>query len=244
MQNLDITISVFLNSFAHRYWTLDRLANFFNGNLLVRGFLVLALFYFIWFQSKDTSENGELSEKQEILLYTILICVPALVLVRVIAWAMPFRARPIIDPALHLRVAYGFEYQNLLHWSSFPSDTTMLYFLLATGAFLVSRRIGIFLYLHAFFVVSLPRLYLGIHYPSDILGGMVLGCLVGYSANWLVLRSFVIRPALRLRVQSPGLFNACLFFISCETASSYDHVRTALQGGVEVIYALMRQSGH
>jgi undecaprenyl-diphosphatase len=244
MQTPDISISVFLNSFAHRWWTLDRFANFLNGNLLIRGFLEFACFYFLWFQTQETPDTLELTERRQILLYTILISIPALVAVRILAWDLPFRERPIQNPALHLRLAYEFEYQNLLHWSSFPSDTTMLYFLLATGMFFVHRRIGIFLYMQAFFVVSLPRLYLGIHYPSDVLGGILLGCAVGYTAKWPVLRSFVTRPALRLREKSLGLFYACLFFLSCETASTYDHVRTAAAGALDVVRVLLVHQFH
>ncbi len=120
----------------------------------------------------------------------------------------------------------------------------MLYFLLATGVFLVHRRIGIFLYLHAFIVVALSRVYLGIHYPSDVLVGATLGCLVGFSAKWSTLRAFVDRPALRMREQSLGLFYACLFFLSCETASTYDNVRTAARGAVDVVRALTVHSFH
>jgi len=244
MQNPDIGISIFLNSFAHHWWTLDRFANFANGNLLVRGCLVFAVFYFLWYQSNELEDNQELTEQRQVLLYTILICIPALVAVRTMAWAMPFRERPIENPAMHLRVAYGFDYRSLIHWSSFPSDTTMLYFLLATGVFIVSRRIGIFLYLHAFFVVALSRVYLGIHYPSDVLGGAVIGSAVGYSATWPMLRSFVIRPAVRLRELSLGLFYACLFILSFETASTYEHARTAAAGAIEILRTLLGHSLH
>ncbi len=38
------------------------------------------------------------------------------------------------------------------------------------------------------FVMAYTRLYIGIHYPSDILGGIVTGTLCGLAAVWLVRR--------------------------------------------------------
>lgn len=41
-------------------------------------------------------------------------------------------------------------------------------------------------------LISYSRIYLGVHYPGDILGGMILGVLVGLLTNYLVDR-FIIK---------------------------------------------------
>jgi hypothetical protein len=56
-------------------------------------------------------------------------------------------------------------------WSSFPSDHACLFFALATGLCLISPVIGGLALLHASLIVSLPRIYLGLHYPTDVLAG-------------------------------------------------------------------------
>lgn len=49
-------------------------------------------------------------------------------------------------------------------------------------ALLIHRRwftISVFIWA---ILVSYSRIYLGVHYPGDIVGGMALGCLIGYGA--------------------------------------------------------------
>jgi undecaprenyl-diphosphatase len=238
--SIDASISVFINSFAQRWYLLDRLVNFANGNMMVRGTLVFTLFYFVWFQSKGAKSDNELTDNRLTLLYILLVSVPALFVVRIMAWVMPYRPRPINIPDLHIRVAYGFEYLNLLQWSSFPSDTIFLYMLLATGVFLVNRKIGILLYLHAFFFVGMTRIYLGIHYPSDVLVGALLGCATGFTANLSFVRSGLNRLAVYLRQVPVPLLYAGLFFLCIETANEYISERTAAAGALQIARVLVK----
>ena len=59
---------------------------------------------------------------------------------------------------------------------SFPSNHAVQAFLAATLVFGYYRRIGIILFVFAT-IVSLGRVYIGVHYISDILGGAVIGIL-------------------------------------------------------------------
>jgi undecaprenyl-diphosphatase len=61
---------------------------------------------------------------------------------------------------------------------SFPSGHTIFLFALATVLLFVHRRLGYF-FLGAGLVVGLARVAGGVHYPSDIAGGAVLGVITG-----------------------------------------------------------------
>jgi undecaprenyl-diphosphatase len=144
---------------------------------------------------------------------------------------------------LQLRQPIGFDSHYLLPWSSFPSDNAVLFFALATGVFLVGRKAGILLYLHAVVVVALPRLYLGIHYSSDLLAGALLGWALAYTAKWDGLRLAVTRPAFQLEEVSPGLFYGGLFLLSFETALLYTHVLNAAVRVLQFLRPLLHHAG-
>src|SRR3989338_3784599 len=62
---------------------------------------------------------------------------------------------------------------------SFPSGHASFFFGLGTFIFLWNRRLGsVFLFLA--FIISLARVASGVHYPSDIVAGAVIGVFFGY----------------------------------------------------------------
>lgn len=72
---------------------------------------------------------------------------------------------------------------------SFPSGHASFFFALSTVLYLHNRRWGVWFYALSA-VVVLGRVVAGVHYPSDIVGGAVVGVLTGY-ATVLAARFFV-----------------------------------------------------
>ena len=80
------------------------------------------------------------------------------------------RPRPCaVDPTVKLLIPYPSEY-------SFPSGHTLHGFTAATAIYLYFKKAGIGAFLLAAAVVF-SRMYLFVHYPTDILGGILLGIL-------------------------------------------------------------------
>ena len=67
---------------------------------------------------------------------------------------------------------------------SFPSGHAAIYFAIAFAVYLFNRKIGVILIIAAL-LASLARVYTGIHYPSDILGGILVALFSVYLVNKL-----------------------------------------------------------
>ena len=214
----DAGIISFLNHFAGRSYAFDM---FFVlcSNYLVRAAGIVPVLWWAWFRDGEGK-----SEKRDYLAFGAIACVFALIVSRVLSAVLPFRPRPIHDPTLHFQVPYGEGTGMLLAWSSFPSDHAALYFALATCIYFVSHRLGIFALCWAFFITSLPRVYLGIHYPTDIIAGALLGVGVGLLARNDRLRTKATAPVMRWHERSPGSFYALVFLFCVQLATAFESV--------------------
>ncbi|MBU0648921.1 phosphatase PAP2 family protein [Patescibacteria group bacterium] len=84
---------------------------------------------------------------------------------------------------------------------SFPSEHTTMAFALAMAVFLTHRKFGTVLLVLAG-VVGLSRIYVGIHYPLDVLVGALIGVCMAYaSVKWITPLVFLLKkpPALQAR---------------------------------------------
>jgi undecaprenyl-diphosphatase len=74
---------------------------------------------------------------------------------------------------------------NPLKDHSFPSGHTTAIFSIVTPLIFLNPFIGMFL-LFAALLVAISRMYLGLHYPSDVLAGIVLGISSSFFSLFLV----------------------------------------------------------
>lgn len=61
------------------------------------------------------------------------------------------------------------------HDPSFPSEHAVATFAIAFAVLFAASRLAGALFLGGAFVVSVSRIFVGLHYPGDVLGGMVVG---------------------------------------------------------------------
>jgi len=200
---LDARVSAALNAYVGRSWTLDTFCVLVASNFLFKGAWVVALYPWAWFQG-DEKDRGP----RALLVSGLLAAVASVPLSRVIGGLLPFRERPIRNPLLHLHLAAGLAPDTLLHWTSFPSDHAALFAALATTLLWVSWPVGLLACCYVLAVIDLPRLYLGIHYPTDILAGTVLGVGVALLAVAPAVRNGLAGPSLRVWERRPGVFYA------------------------------------
>lgn len=68
---------------------------------------------------------------------------------------------------------------------SFPSGHTLSSFCAASACFAYHKKAGAVCAVLAL-LIGFSRLYVGVHYPTDVLGGIVIGIILGFLSAYLV----------------------------------------------------------
>jgi membrane-associated phospholipid phosphatase len=183
----------------------------FSQNQLVKGAVVM-LFCWAWFRTVPCQDLH-----RRILLAGLASPFAAFLAGRLLTWVLPYRVRPLLDATLQWRPPYESTGALAHHlprvWSSFPSDHAALFAALAMTLFLVSRYAGLLALLYSLLLVDFPRLYLGLHYPSDILGGLIVGFAIAWIATRVPIREAVAPRLLGYLERRPGTFYASFFLV-------------------------------
>lgn len=215
LRNFDLTIFHALNQWAGRNASLDRLMVFMADSYMINGILLISCVWYVWFQIPY--------EKRELLLREMAGAALAGPCSRGVQHLVPFHARPLHDPSSGVRLALGVDPNKLNHWSSFPSDHAAVYFALSGVVFLHCRRLGILAYIWTA-ILLLSRIYLGFHWPSDNVGGIIIGAVV----VTLCRAMFPVRISswlVSLEKPAPGYFYGIAFFLSYLVATLYTELR-------------------
>ena len=222
IHSIDLSIYRFLSGFAGN-WILDRLVSQEESNSLLKGGVFFATYWYLWFRIGPDREGRRRS-----IIAIAIGAILAIIVARTISFLAPFRLRPIYDPML-THPLYSIPVTgNLENWSAFPSDTAAYFCALAFGLVYLLRRLAIPIMLYTAGWVCLPRMYLGIHYASDIVVGIVIGITMArLSLRSDLLQSIVARRFLAATETRPEWFYAIAFLISFEMATVFAGSRTA-----------------
>ena len=235
LQQFDLFLFHAVNSFCGN-WLLDRIAKFEEWDQLTKGCAILAIYWWFWFAGPE--KQREANRRQ--IVGAILGVLVALILARALADVLPERTRPMYDPAIGFHAPSLPINMNLENWSSFPSDMAAFFIGLAYGIFRLSRPIGAFLLLYTSAWVCLPRIYLGIHYPSDLRAGAVIGIIcVSVLTTQMARQTRFAQPIMALvsacEQRRPQLFYAAAFIVSFEMATVFLDVRTMERGLIKLL---------
>jgi len=163
--NLDNIVFKAINNIAGKSVCLDSLWIFFAEYL---GYILVGVL--ILFLLKNYKKYRQFVAKA--LISAVLSRFVITEIIRFF-WQRP---RPFIGNDVNLLI-------NHSDTSSFPSGHAAFYFGLSMMVYFYNKKLGI-IFLIASFLISVSRILVGVHWPSDILAGAV----VGIFSAWLVNR--------------------------------------------------------
>jgi len=156
---MDLYLFNLINQFALKWEWLDVLAI-----ILAEFFQYFLLFGLFLFLVKDFKKYLRM-----VIESVVAALFARFVIVSFIRWTLP-RPRPFITNNVNLL----FEYSG----SAFPSGHAAFFFAVATIIYLYNKKIGALFYLSSILIV-LARVFSGVHWPSDILAGAIVGIISG-----------------------------------------------------------------
>jgi len=162
--NLDSYIFYHINQFAGISPYLDKVAIFFAEYLQY-----LVVFCLLLFLVKKFRRNLGMV----IFAFTAAIF-SRFIITEIIRYFFP-RIRPFVENSVNLLIGYNATE------SSFPSGHAAFFFALSTIVYFYNKKAGTFFFI-ASFLISISRVFVGIHWPFDILAG----ALVGIFSGWLI----------------------------------------------------------
>jgi membrane-associated phospholipid phosphatase len=193
----DVWVATLLAHFLGRHPLFDYCVQSGIRHEVFGGVAYAAALFVLWVHSRQREQETMRRRVLTILLGSLIAIQLTVFAGMVIAWYPPAR-HPSLALA-YLQYIGGDPARN-----SFPSQSTALYAAVAAGVYSLHRVTGWLLWAGVFLLVALPRMYVGGHWASDILAGLLLG-LTGYAAARDLLETTVVPHIDRLFEGGSGL---------------------------------------
>jgi undecaprenyl-diphosphatase len=231
---LDLAVLRSANGILGSHESLSKAIVHVRESHLFKGVVPVAILWGLWFIHPVGEPKRDVTRAR--LASAMLVACVAIGIGRAAAVLLPFRLRPIYDDSLGLKVLVDpFPGEDFSEWSSLPSDHAVLFFALAMGIFVANRTWGIVALMHALFIVSLPRIFTGYHYPSDVMVGALVGiataALLHFPGTVLLQRGGV----LYLERARPSWFYPAMFVVTFQIATMFDSLRLFVRAVTKVL---------
>ena len=209
-----------LHNFSKNSPTFTEIMQLSANNDFLNGGLLATLLWFFWFHPAN-----DLRKRREQIVITIYGTLLAIIVGRILTNIIPFRIRPVLNPAMVNFYPDKLAANGLTFETSMPSDHAVMFFALATGFFMISKKVGTLVYLYVTVVICFPRVYLGLHYPSDIEVGAIIGIIIMLLFTIPFINKILKDKTFLFHSKYPGIFYALFFLLTYQIGTMFDSCR-------------------
>lgn len=216
--NWDIGPVLFFNQYCGQSLFLDTLQLMFLSVDALRTAILVALIIGIWEYGRV--KNDIKSSKRVIaILFSVVLTLGIIEALNVVIDS----PRPIVtyensinSPLLmpNTKSLWRNSWVRNSKHGSFPSDTVALLSTLAFGIYFWNKKIGIIAIIYVILTTIIPRLYFGLHYPSDMLLGFLIALGSTNAINKLTIFDKLTDKCLAIYNRAPYIYGATGFYIA------------------------------
>ena len=188
----------------------------------LQGLAVVSLVWCCWF-------SGIKAELRAHIVSGTFAAILAGLIAHLLHRTLPTSPQPIFDPLLQLHVPAVFGDIDTLRTTSspsshtFPSERATMFAGLAIAVFLIRPKLGL-LALGCTMLADVSRIYLGLHYPTDIIGSYSLAAAIVWLAQMQWSSELGLR-FVRWESISPSTFYMCAFFAYYQVTTAFQDLR-------------------
>jgi undecaprenyl-diphosphatase len=216
IEQWDRALTLWINHPAGSSLLLDKIVSDIAESELLKGGLFMAVYWWLWFEGRIRRRD---------IVVAVVAAVAAVILSRVMQFTLPFHQRPLLTLGLQFHMPLSVRPSTYNTFSSFPSDTATLFVALSVPLWARSWWLGAATMLWTLVVVCVPRVYLGIHYVSDVLGGILLGIAFMAIVCPLLARTRLPDRIVDFAKAHPAVFYGLAFVLSLELSILFYDLR-------------------
>jgi undecaprenyl-diphosphatase len=193
MTSFDETVFGWLNDLAGRSEIFDGFVRFLIGDYLIPFVATLAIAW-LWFAGRDERETEGFQHAVLHGLLALGICQLAVALTNIaVGRPRPFEQLPDVTVLFYEPIN-----------SSFPAHPVATVVALGLVLWLVRRRLGVMVLILGL-LLGVGRIIAGLWFPTDVLGGILIGVLSAAAGGWTLARLSRAEASIRRKTVELGL---------------------------------------